>query len=51
MICSIKTNYSYSTRDKVEYKDMLCLQRRYIEPRNLEILARECKGACVKIGK
>lgn len=33
------------------YRDSLCLQGLYLEPRNSEIHARECAQECVKCGK
>lgn len=46
MIFSIKTNSSCSSRDSIEYRDRLCLRGLYLEPRNSEMPARECKGVC-----
>lgn len=46
MIFSIKTNSSCSSRDSIEYRDRLCLQGLYLEPRNSEMPAGECKGVC-----
>ena len=39
-LSQLKTSFSCSLRDVTEYKDVLCLQRFYIEPGSLEIPSR-----------